>query len=215
MRKCCQFLRPHVPRLVALGIIVALYTMARLPDLSYAERAELAVPFKFARHTLPDFSEGSTRTVRPVHPSLERISAWISSVGAAVALDDLDGDGLPNDVVYVDTRTDRVIVSPVPGTPSRYEPFGLDPAPLRYDPSTMAPMGCLPERLERGWAHGPARLLLGTAADRVPPSGRGGLGPVQPHGRQLSCAGRSLRRAADGLPMRPRWPTWTATGTPT
>ena len=144
MRKYCQFLRPRVPRLVALVIIVALYTMSRLPDLSYADRAELAVPFRFARHTLPDFSGGSTRSLRPVHPSLERISAWISAVGAAVALDDLDGDGLPNDVVYVDTRIDRVIISPVPGTPSRYEPFGLDPAPLRYDPSTMAPMGCLP-----------------------------------------------------------------------
>jgi len=143
MRKCCQFLRPHVPRLAALWIIVALYTMARLPDLSYADRAELAGPFKFARQTLPELSGGSSRTLRPVHPSLERISGWISSVGAAVALDDLDGDGLPNDVVCVDTRTDRVVVSPVPGTPSRYEPFGLDPAPLRYDPSTMAPMGCL------------------------------------------------------------------------
>jgi hypothetical protein len=143
MRKCCQFLRPHVPRMVALGIIMALFAMARIPDLSYADRAELAGPFKFARHALPDFSEGSSRTLRPVHPSLERISAWISSVGAAVALDDLDGDGLPNDVVYVDTRTDQVVVSPVPGTPGRYAPFRLDPAPLRYEPDTMAPMGCL------------------------------------------------------------------------
>ncbi len=32
----------------------------------------------------------------------------------------------------------------MPGTPRRYEPFTLDPAPLPYDPATMAPMGCLP-----------------------------------------------------------------------
>ncbi|MDG3008357.1 CRTAC1 family protein [Paludisphaera sp. Pla2] len=64
-------------------------------------------------------------------------------MGAAVALHDLDGDGLPNDVVYVDTRTDRVILAPAPGTPDRYEPFTLDPNPLHYEPATMAPMGSL------------------------------------------------------------------------
>ena len=56
---------------------------------------------------------------------------------------DLDNDGLPNDLVYVDPRVDRVIVAPVPGTGSRYEPFALDPAPLSFDPSTMAPTGCV------------------------------------------------------------------------
>ena len=35
-------------------------------------------------------------------------------MGAAVALNDLDGDGLPNDACYVDTRIDKVIVAPVP-----------------------------------------------------------------------------------------------------
>jgi hypothetical protein len=47
-----------------------------------------------------------------VHPSLERISAWVSSLGAAATLADLDGDGLPNDVIYVDPRTDLVTVAP-------------------------------------------------------------------------------------------------------
>ena len=61
-----------------------------------------------------------------------------------MALNDLDGDGLPNDVVYVDPRADRVIVAPVPGTGERYEPFCLGLVPLPYDPDTMAPMGCLP-----------------------------------------------------------------------
>jgi len=78
---------------------------------------------------------------------LEDFSAWISSVGASVALNDLDKDGLANDVCYVDPRTDRVIVAPVPGTPPRYEPFALSSAPLTLDPATMAPMGCLPADL--------------------------------------------------------------------
>ena len=84
------------------------------------------------------------KTIRDVNPSLRRVAAWISSVGAAVALNDLDGDGLPNDACYVDTRIDKVVVTPVPGTPARYPAFSLDPTTLPYDPATMAPMGCLP-----------------------------------------------------------------------
>jgi enediyne biosynthesis protein E4 len=144
MTRAGQLLRPHVPRLVALGIVVALYSAARQPELSFADRARLAGRFQFTRHTLPELPEGPSHTIRSVHPSLERISAWISSVGAAVALNDIDGDGLPNDVAVVDTRRDRVVVAPVPGTPRRFAPFVLDAAPLRYDPNTMAPMGCLP-----------------------------------------------------------------------
>jgi hypothetical protein len=58
-------------------------------------------------------------------------------------LNDLDGDGLSNDVCYVDVRTDQVIVAPVPGTGMRYAPFALDAGGL-YRRETMAPMGCLP-----------------------------------------------------------------------
>jgi len=81
--------------------------------------------------------------VRNVHPSLERISAWVSSMGAAVTLADLDGDGLPNDLCYVDPRTDLVTIAPVPGTKDRYAPFVLNPAPLPCDAATTAPMGTL------------------------------------------------------------------------
>jgi len=93
---------------------------------------------------LPQVPGYPAKTIRSVNPHLAGISAWVSSVGASVALNDLDGDGLPNDLCYVDTRTDQVIVAPVPGTPPRYQPFVLSPSPLAYDSSTMAPMGCLP-----------------------------------------------------------------------
>jgi hypothetical protein len=112
-----------------------------LPELSPGERQELAARFRFTPFFLPELA-GPKQTVRAVHPSLERISAWISSVGAGVALADLDGDGLPNDVCLVDPRTDQVLIAPVPGTGERYAPFALDPAPLPDD-ATMAPMGCL------------------------------------------------------------------------
>jgi hypothetical protein len=103
----------------------------------------LAARFNFAGSTLPVLENYAQKSVRAVSPSLQRISAWISSVGAAVALNDLDGDGLPNDVCYVDVRIDQVVVAPAPGTPPRYKPFALEPSPLRYD-ATMAPMGCVP-----------------------------------------------------------------------
>ena len=147
MTTTTNIVRRYAARFVAVTLIVALYGLARLPKLSYAERARLAAGFKFVQSPLPELAGQSSRSVRVVHPSLEHISAWISSVGASVALNDLDGDGLPNDVCYVDTRTDRVIVAPVPGTSARYQTFTLDPKSVAYDAATMAPMGCLPADL--------------------------------------------------------------------
>ena len=112
--------RRYAAPLVAVILICTLYGFARLPTLSETERATLAARFRFSAVLLPEVTGPPLRVVRPVHPSLAHISAWISSVGAAVALHDLDGDGFPNDVCYVDTRTDQVIVAPVPGTPARY-----------------------------------------------------------------------------------------------
>lgn len=143
MRRLQGILRRHAVRLVASAIVLVLYGLSRSPELSGVERARMAGRFHFASQPLPELAGDRSRGVRPVHPSLKRIESWISSVGAAVALNDLDGDGLPNDVVYVDTRSDQVVVASVPGSPRRFEPFALDPAPLRYD-ARMAPMGCLP-----------------------------------------------------------------------
>jgi enediyne biosynthesis protein E4 len=135
-------LRQHAAALFALGAILALYGLARLPETSSAERRKLAENFSFKRLPLPEFANQKQQSVRQVNKSLERISAWISSVGAGVALSDLDEDGLSNDVCYVDTRTDQVILAPVPGTPERYQPFSLN-AGAAFDRRTMAPMGAL------------------------------------------------------------------------
>lgn len=136
--------RRHGARFAALGVIGALFFGAQQPTLSAGERGRLAAKFQFARYELPQPDGDQARTIRDVHPTLARIAAWISSTGAGVALHDLDRDGLPNDLCYVDPRIDQVIVAPVPGTMQRYAPFVLDPAPLRYDAALMAPMGCLP-----------------------------------------------------------------------
>jgi hypothetical protein len=139
-----DLLRRHATRLVAATVVLALLGFSQLPDLSNTERDTLAARFKFAASPLPELAGQSHRSVREVQPSLERISAWVSSVGASVALNDLDRDGLPNDLCYVDTRTNQVIIAPAPGTPARYEPFALHPSPAPYDAATTAPMGCLP-----------------------------------------------------------------------
>jgi hypothetical protein len=144
MKLLAALLRSHVKSILAFVLITILYLFARLPELPAAERAALASHHSFARLALPALDKYPKKTIRTVHPSLNGISAWISSVGASIALNDLDGDGLPNDVCYVDTRTDTVIVAPAPGTPSRYGPFILEASPLPYDRKTMAPMGCLP-----------------------------------------------------------------------
>jgi hypothetical protein len=135
----------YARQIAALGCVAAAYLAARLPTPSAADRAALAGRFHFTRATLaaPGAAEG--RKIRGVHRDYQRISAWISSVGASVALADLDGDGLADDLCLVDTRTDQVVVMPVPGTGARYQPQVLAAGPrLPFDASTTAPMGCLP-----------------------------------------------------------------------
>jgi len=136
--------RRQAAKLTAIVLVLGVYAFARLPEPSEAELAKLAEDFHFRVAPLPELNGETQKTIRDVNPSLRRVAGWISSVGAAVALNDLDGDGLPNDTCYVDTRIDKVIVAPVPGTPARYQPFTLDPINLPYDKATMAPMGCLP-----------------------------------------------------------------------
>jgi enediyne biosynthesis protein E4 len=138
------FFRRHGTRLVAVALIAGLYGFARQPTLAPAERQALASRFAFEREPLATPAGNLDRSVREVHPSFRDIRSWVSSVGAGVALNDLDGDGLPNDLCSVDPRVDQVLVEPVPGTGARYATFVLDPAPLPYDKRTMAPMGCLP-----------------------------------------------------------------------
>jgi hypothetical protein len=147
MKSAIELLRQNSARLLAIAVIGALFWATQLPALSANERSALAGQFRFTQALLPQVPGRPNQIARQVNPSLQNITSWISSVGAAVALNDLDGDDLPNDVCYVDTRTNQTIVAPAPGTPARYAPFALTAAPLPYDEATMAPMGCLPADL--------------------------------------------------------------------
>lgn len=160
-----------VPSLVALLVIGGLFLLSRQPVLSDEETNDLASRFRFEKLPLPELAGYPQKAIRHVHPKLERVSAFVSFSGAAVALGDVDGDGLPNDLVYVDPRVDQVIVAPVPGTEQRkssYTPFTLTPTPLAFDPSTMAPTGALigdfnedglPDVLVYYWGRSPVLFL--------------------------------------------------------
>jgi hypothetical protein len=135
--------RRAVTLLLTLGLVGALYHLSRLPELSPTEAEALAARFRFERLPFPEPAGFPRKTVRKVHPSLAHLSAYLSALGASAALGDIDGDGLPNDLCYVDPRIDQVVIAPAPATPQdRYERFVLQPGPLPYD-STMAPTGCL------------------------------------------------------------------------
>ena len=137
-------LRRYAASLAGLAVVAVLFVVTQYPRLSPAETARLAARFHFSKLPFPEVANHPPyKNVRAVHPSLQRISAWVSSLGAAVSLADLYGDGLPNDLCHVDPRTDLVTVAPVPGTGERYAPFVLSAAPLPCDAATTAPMGTL------------------------------------------------------------------------
>lgn len=134
--------RRRATLLVSVAIVVGLYVMTRERALSRAESDAVVGNFRFGRTPLPEVAgHPPYKYVRKVHPSVARIRAYVSTLGASLALGDLDGDGLQNDVVWVDPRTDQVICGPVPGTGARYETFALDPGPSfpNWNPATMCP----------------------------------------------------------------------------
>ncbi|HKQ36888.1 MAG TPA: CRTAC1 family protein [Verrucomicrobiae bacterium] len=137
----------HLSRAAAIVLVAICYGIAKFPVFTSPDIRPLAARFSFEKIALPEPTGGPPKkSFRQVHPSLSRISAWVSSLGAAAALADLDGDGLANDLVHVDPRTDLVTIMPVPGTSERYASFVLDTsfwAHNGYDSSTIAPMGAL------------------------------------------------------------------------
>ncbi|MEU3654410.1 CRTAC1 family protein [Streptomyces sp. NPDC032161] len=138
-------LRKGIPVLVAIALMATVLTAARKPGPSSeaVDRAASRYAFTELPIAFPPGYDAGDRKVRTVNPAYQGIQSWISSVGAGIAVNDLDGTGTSSDLCVVDSRTDEVVVTPVPGTGRRYTPFVLDPAPLPTD-TEMAPMGCVP-----------------------------------------------------------------------
>ncbi|MEU4805557.1 CRTAC1 family protein [Actinosynnema sp. NPDC023587] len=139
------WLRRQLPGIIALVLVAATFAVARLPESSAAEKRDLASHFGFAAESIALPGGYTQQSVRKVNQDYRHIDAWISSVGSAIALNDLDGDGLSNDICFVDVRIDQVVVTPAPeaGRQPRYPPFALSSGALPVN-DVMAPMGCVP-----------------------------------------------------------------------
>lgn len=193
-----------------LVLVGSLYFLSRLPGLPRSEARSIAARFHFEKHPFPEPTGFPSRTVRQVHPSLKHLSAYISALGASAALSDVDGDGLPNDLCYVDPRIDQVVMAPAPGTPQdRFELFVLRPEPLPFD-STMAPSGCLPGDFNEDgltdvlvcfWGRSPILYLQRSAmADGEKLSARSFIPReiLEPWERWFSCAATRADLDGDG-----------------
>ncbi|GAB3463410.1 CRTAC1 family protein [Actinophytocola sediminis] len=138
------WLRRQLPGVIAVIVAVVGYLVVSLPSVSAAEQDRVASRYGFTPMTIALPEADKNQTIRPVNKEYEKIQGWISSVGAAISINDLDGDGRSNDLCLVDTRTDQVVVTPTPGEGGdRYAPFELDLSPLPTN-DHIAPMGCTP-----------------------------------------------------------------------
>jgi hypothetical protein len=166
---------------IIVTMVAGLWAAAHDGGAPASVRSELASRFQFKKFVLPAAADASTLNYTTVNPHLSHIATWMSSVGAGVALFDLDGDGLANDICMVDPRSRDVQVVPVPGTGDRYEPITLLAPGAGYDAAKAFPTGCrIGDFNEDGYADilviffGRSPLLLirqfgpGGAANREP-----------------------------------------------
>jgi hypothetical protein len=136
-------MRRLLPGVFVLALVGVLFLVGRIPSATAADKTSLASHFHFTELPIAMPPGLPQKDIRQVNPQYKAIQAWISSVGAGVALNDLEGKGVANDLCLVDPRSDSVIVTPAPTTGNRFAPFVLDPSPLPMNP-TIAPTGCVP-----------------------------------------------------------------------
>ncbi|WP_165225756.1 CRTAC1 family protein [Aquisphaera insulae] len=183
MDRSLGWIRHRATFLAAAAIVVSLYFMTRERALSRVESDRVATTFRFSRTPLPEVPDHPPyKFVRKVHPSVKHIRAYVSTLGASVSMGDVDGDGLQNDVVWADPRTDLIQCGPVPGTGSRFETFAFDPGPSfpGWNPSTMCPQSSLIADLNEDglmdvvvvyWGRSPIVYLRKAPADsKTPPA---------------------------------------------
>ncbi|MDJ0558578.1 MAG: RNA-binding protein, partial [Microcystis sp. M53599_WE4] len=74
MNRLEKFIRRHSKSILALGLILVLFSVSRLPALSMAERDAIASRFAFTRFPLPELENQPYQVERPTNPSLSRHS---------------------------------------------------------------------------------------------------------------------------------------------
>jgi len=171
--------RGLIVKATAIAAVVAAGWAAQLPAASIGSESDIGERFSFDEAALPSLETHGRQTTRRVAEDHGNISAWLSAVGAGVALTDLDGNGVEDDYCLVDPRTDTITVAPVPGTGDRYEAFAPRVEELPYDDSAMAPIGCLPIDLDADgrmdlltyyWGRSPVAFMARDDASGVGPA---------------------------------------------
>ncbi|RKT87221.1 Repeat domain-containing protein [Saccharopolyspora antimicrobica] len=142
MKSAAGWLRRQLTGVVALILMAAVFIVAQPSTPSAADTTSLAGNYAFSPKSIAMPSGFPQQEIRAVNKDYKHIDAWISSVGAAIAMNDVDGDGLPNDLCVTDPRIDQVVVTPAPDAKAdRYAPFALSHSlPMNEH---IAPMGCL------------------------------------------------------------------------
>ncbi|WP_019811722.1 CRTAC1 family protein [Saccharomonospora halophila] len=171
-----RLLYRNLPGILALVLVATTFTAAQRPGPS-AAADELADEYAFTPMSIAMPEGAQQQSIREVNQAYGHIDAWISSVGAGIAMNDLDGDGLDNDLCITDPRTDQVVVTPTPGArDQRYDPFTVDADELPMN-DMIAPMGCVPgdfnedgrrDLLVYYWGRTPVINLALPRADREP-----------------------------------------------
>ena len=87
------FPRAQSRRLFAVVVVTVLFVLMKLP---MQPNGASAVPhFHFTKLSLAEVPGPEIRFTRPVEPEFKDINQFMSGIGAAAAINDLDGDGLP------------------------------------------------------------------------------------------------------------------------
>jgi hypothetical protein len=198
--------RKLVPGLSAVIILVTIFFVGQSQVTAYGAD-QVASQYKFQQLPIelpPGYNKQHMNTIRQVNPAYQHIDAWISAVGASVAINDLTGHGRSDAMCIVDTRTNEVIVTYTPTAPAgdRFTPFVLNAAPLPMD-DTMAPTACTPgdfngdgrmDLLVTYWGRTPILFL---ARSNVPTLSAGAYQPQE----------LVPQTSADGKYHGPRWNT--------
>jgi len=197
-----RWLYRQLPGVVALALVIGVFSVARLPQDAPEQKAALAASFGFEPRSIALPGGLPQQEIRKVNQRYTDIDAWISSVGAGISMNDIDGDGLANDLCVTDPRTDTISVTPTPDArANRYAPFTVSYGSLPMN-AAMAPMGCTPADLNQD---GRMDLLL-TFWGRTPIIALGGVGagPLTP---RSFTATELVPGVGDTVYTGPQWNT--------
>ncbi|MDQ1152393.1 hypothetical protein QE382_004377 [Sphingobacterium zeae] len=129
-----------LPKILAIAVIAAIYGFVKPTTLAVTEKNEMIKQFSFDRTKL-HVPDGEKVFVQKVHPQYEKISTWISSVGASSAFFDFTNSGLFDDLAYIDPRFNKLMITSV-ADKSPYLPFEYKVKDLYLD-ETMIFSGVL------------------------------------------------------------------------